>query len=70
MTYEVCERCGMGWMSPNLDGLEPAPHVCPEPLAPESARRLRDALVASGIPVSPRLKARIRPGQRDLEGES
>jgi hypothetical protein len=65
MAYVKCERCGMGWATPMLDGSEPAPHVCPEPFDRKTAETLATMLAASGIPVSQRMKARVRLGLAD-----
>ena len=61
-THESCERCGMGWLSPMMDGTHRAPHVCPEAYTREVAESLVAFFGNSGIPIHPRMKASIRLG--------
>ena len=62
MSYVKCERCGMGWATPMLDGSEPEPHVCPEPYSRATAETLAAWASSSGTPIHPRMAARIRLG--------
>ena len=56
----ACETChGTG------DAGLSAAHHCPEPYSRETARALADFHSATQIPVSPRMKARIRLGLVD-----
>lgn len=68
--YAKCQRCGMGWIEHEqpveilgrMTSSGETAHTCPEPFPREYAEVLCSSLVASGMPTTQRIKARIKLG--------
>jgi hypothetical protein len=75
---KTCERCGMSyheWLHDETgakamvtagtglpEPMIPHMHECPEPYPPEVARMFLETCRATGMPVSQRMKARVKLG--------